>query len=234
MYGTLLNLSAIILGATLGSIMGKRIPERLKSIVLQAVGLVVLAIGMDMTLESENVLILLFSILLGGLLGEGWRLHTKLDRLGERLQRSFRRIPFLSSGHFIEGFVTATIVFCVGPMAVLGSIQDGLTGDLTLLSIKSVLDGFSSVVFSSALGMGVAFSALPVLFVQGTFSLGASLFETLLSPAMLNELSGVGGVLMLGMAMDMLEIKEIRVANFLPALVLAPLLVALWAWIGVT
>jgi len=232
MIGTWINIIAILVGGTLGSFLGNRIPERFRVIVIQGVGLVVLAVGINMALQSENVLILLASILFGGLLGEWWQINRRLDNLGGWLEQSLQRFPFLSQGRFIEGFVTATVVFCVGPMAILGAIQDGLTGDVTLLGIKSVLDGFSALVFSSALGMGVSFSAIPVLLVQGSFSLGASVFDSILSEAMLAELTGAGGVLMMGISLVMLEIRQLRVANFLPALLLAPILVALAAWIG--
>jgi len=227
MAGTFINVVAIVLGGTLGALFGERVPDRLRTVVTQGVGLVILAVGIDMALESENFLVVLGSVLLGGMLGEWWDLDGRLHRLGAWLERVFQRIPFLTRGSFVQGFVTATVVFCVGPMAVLGSIQDGLTGDITLLSIKSVLDGFTSLAFSSALGMGVAFSAIPVFIVQGTFSLGASLFDQVLTGAMLTELTGAGGVLMLGIAFTMLEIKALKVANFLPALLLAPLM----AWL---
>ncbi|MBN2554381.1 MAG: DUF554 domain-containing protein [Anaerolineales bacterium] len=228
MIGTFINVIAIVLGGMLGTLFGQRVPDRLRTVVTQGVGLVILAVGIDMALESENFLVVLGSVLLGGMLGEGLDLDGRLHGLGSWLERAFQRIPFLTRGSFVQGFVTASVVFCVGPMAVLGSIQDGLTGDITLLSIKSVLDGFTSLAFSSALGMGVAFSAVPVFIVQGTFSVGASLFDQVLTSAMLTELTGAGGVLMLGIALTMLEIKALKVVNFLPALLLAPLL----AWLA--
>lgn len=234
MTGTWINITAILIGAALGSLLGQRIPQRLKVIVTQGVGLVVLAVGIDMALESEQVLIMLFSILLGGLLGEWWSLDDRLSSLGGWLERLFASVGFPTEGDFIQGFVTATVVFCVGPMAVLGSIQDGLTGDYTLLGIKSVLDGFSSLVFSSALGVGVGFSALSVLVVQGAFSLGADALDALLTSPMLAEISGTGGVLMIGIALVMLDIKQLRIANFLPSLMVAPLIQTILHLLGVS
>jgi len=227
MTGTWINVAAILVGGTLGALLGQRVPERMRAIVTHGVALVVFLVGIDMALESSNVILLLASILFGGMAGEWMQLDRRLNQLGGGVEQSLHNIPALTSGHFIQGFVTATVLFCVGPMAILGSIQDGLTGDMTLLGIKSVLDGFSAVALSSALGIGVAFSAAPVLLVQGTFSLGASLFEAILTDAMITELTAVGGLLMIAISLTMLEIKTIKVANFLPALLLAPLFVGL-------
>lgn len=226
MTGTFINVAAILVGGALGALFGQRVPERMRTIVTQGVALVVFLVGIDMALESGNVIILLASLLLGGLAGEWMDLDRHLNRLGARVEQSLSAIPALTRGSFIQGFVTATVLFCVGPMAILGSIQDGLTGDITLLGIKSVLDGFSSIALSSALGIGVAFSAAPVLLVQGTFSLGAGLFEAILTEAMITELTAVGGLLMLAISLTMLKLTTIKVANFLPALFLAPLFVA--------
>jgi uncharacterized membrane protein YqgA involved in biofilm formation len=137
-------------------------------------------------------------------------------------------VPFLARGDFVRGFVTASLVFCVGPMTVLGSIQDGLTGDFTLLAIKSVLDGFAGLAFAASLGMGVTFSALTVLIFQGALSLGAAPFQTILTDSMITEMSATGGVIILGIGLLILEIKRIKVGNFLPALLIAPILTVLW------
>ena len=232
MTGTIINGTAVLLGATLGSIFGEKRPPRIRETVMHGVGLVVLVVGLDMALDSKNLLIVLGSVLLGGILGEMLRLHSRLEHLGKWLENSAKRIPFLTRGEFTKGFVMASLVFCTGPMAILGSIQDGLHSDFTLLSIKSVLDGFSSLAFAAAMGMGVAFSAITILALQGSITLGATLFDRFLSEAMISELSATGGVLMLGIGLLLLEIKAVRVVNFTPALAFAPLLVAVWQVLG--
>jgi len=234
MTGTLINAGAVIVGGTLGTLLGERLPPRIREIVIQGIGLVTLAVGMSMVLETNSFLVVLSSILVGGILGEWWQLERRLDNAADWLQARAARFPFLTRGEFTRGFVAASLVFCVGPMTVLGSIQDGLSGDYTLLAIKSVLDGFSSLAFAAAMGMGVTFAALAVLVLQGSLTLGASLFQGVLTDAMVTELTATGGVLLLGIGLLLLEIKQLRVANFLPALVVAPLLVAVWAWIGLS
>ena len=234
MTGTLINASAVIVGGTLGTLLGERLPPRIREIVVQGIGLVTLAVGMSMVLETDSFLVVLGSVLVGGILGEWWQLERRLDDAADWLQARVARFPFLTRGEFTRGFVTASLVFCVGPMTVLGSIQDGLSGDYTLLAIKSVLDGFSSLAYAAAMGMGVTFAALAVLVLQGALTLGASLFQNILTDAMVTELTATGGVLLLGIGLLLLEIKQLRVANFLPALVVAPLLVAVWAWIGLS
>jgi hypothetical protein len=228
MTGTLINTVTVLLGGTLGSLLGDRLPDRVRLIVIQGVGLVTLIVGADMALETGNVLIVLGSILLGGILGEWWRLEDRLDSAGEWLEQKAARIPFLTRGDFTKGFVTASLVFCVGPMTVLGSIQDGLTGDYHLLAIKSVLDGFAGLAFAATMGMGVTFAAASVLLYQGALTLGASLFQNILTDAMVTEMTAAGGVIILGIGLMLLEIKRVKVANFLPALAIAPLLVTLW------
>ncbi len=228
MTGTLINTITVLLGGTLGSLLGDRLPERVRLIVIQGVGLVTLIVGADMALETGNVLIVLGSILIGGILGEWWRLEDRLDSAGEWLEQKAARVPFLTRGDFTKGFVTASLVFCVGPMTVLGSIQDGLTGDYHLLAIKSVLDGFAGLAFAATMGMGVTFAAVSVLLYQGALTLGASLFQNILTDAMVIEMTAAGGVIILGIGLMLLEIKRVKVANFLPALAIAPLLVTLW------
>jgi uncharacterized membrane protein YqgA involved in biofilm formation len=195
---------------------------------MQGVGLVTLAVGMSMAVTTKNFLLVLISIVTGGMLGEWWRLEERLDEAGKWLEAKAARFPFLARGEFTRGFVTASLVFCVGPMAILGSIQDGLLGDYTLLAIKSVLDGFVCLAFAASMGMGVTFAAITVLVYQGVLTLGASLFQTILTDAMITEMTATGGVMILGIGLLLLEIKRVRVANFLPALAIAPLLVALW------
>ena len=226
--GTVINVITVVAGGTLGALLGERLPSRIRHIIMQGVGLVTLAVGMSMAITTKNFVLVLVSIVTGGILGEWWRLEERLDGAGEWLEAKASRFPFLARGEFTKGFVTASLVFCVGPMTVLGSIQDGLSGDYTLLVVKSVLDGFSSLAFAASMGMGATFSAITVLVYQGALTLGASVFQTILSDAMMTEMTATGGVMILGIGLLLLEIKQVRVANFLPALAIAPLLVALW------
>jgi uncharacterized membrane protein YqgA involved in biofilm formation len=232
MTGTIINVVTVLLGGTLGSFLGARLPERIRQIVMQGIGLVTIIVGISMALETNHILVVLGSILLGGILGEWWRLERRLEGLAQWLERKAARFPLLTRGDFTKGFVTASLVFCVGPLTILGSIQDGLSGDYTLLAIKSVLDGFAGMAFAAAMGMGVTFAALSVLVIQGTLAIGASLFQTVLTEPMIAELTASGGVILLGMGLLLLEIKRIRVANFLPALLIAPVLAVLWEWLG--
>jgi len=228
MTGTILNVVAVLLGGTLGALLGERLPERIRQIVMQGVGLVTLVVGMSMALGTDNVLIVLGSVCIGGILGEWWRIEDRLETAGRWLEAKASRVPFLARGNFVRGFVTASLVFCVGPMTILGSIQDGLSGDYTLLALKSVLDGFAGLAFAASLGMGVTFSAVTVLLFQGALSLGAAPFQAILTESMITEMSAAGGVIILGIGLLLLEIKRIRVGSFLPALFVAPLLTILW------
>ncbi len=228
MTGTVINVITVIAGGTSGTLLGERLPSRVRHIVIQGVGLVTLALGMSMAITAKNFLLVLLSIVIGGILGEWWGLEERVDEAGKWLAARAARFPFLARGEFTKGFVTASLVFCVGAMTILGSIQDGLSGDYTLLAMKSVLDGFSSLAFAASMGMAVTFSAITVLVYQGVLTLGASLFQTILTDAMITEMTATGGVMILGIGLVLLEMKRVRVANFLPALAITPLLVALW------
>ncbi len=232
MTGTIINVITVIAGGTLGTLLGERMPPRIRQIVMQGVGLVTLAVGMSMAITTKNFLLVLLSIVLGGILGEWWGLEERLDEAGKWLETRAARFPFLAQGEFTKGFVTASLVFCVGPMTILGSIQDGLSGDYTLLTIKSVLDGFSALAFAASMGMGATFSAVTVLVYQGVLTLGASLFQNVLTDTIVTEMTATGGVMILGIGLLLLEIRRVRVANFLPALAIVPLLVTLWEMWG--
>lgn len=226
MTGTLLNIATILVGGTIGLIFGARIPDKLKSTIIAGMGLFTAAMGLQMFLKTENSLIVLGALLLGTLLGEWLRIEDGLHNLGAFLEQRFSREQDDGSNKFVRGFLTASLLFCVGPMAILGSIQDGLSGDYNLLAVKSVLDGFASIAFASTLGIGVMFSTIIILVYQGGISLLAGLLDTLVTPAMMNELTATGGVILLGLAVSsLLEIKKIRVGNMLPALAVAPLIV---------
>ncbi|NCP15455.1 DUF554 domain-containing protein [bacterium] len=226
MIGTLLNIATVLLGGSLGLFLGGRLPERLKGTLTAGMGLFTAAIGVQMFLKTQNPLIVLGSLILGALLGEWWKIEDGLGNLGTILERRFLRGEGKGSSRFVRGFLTASLLFCVGPMTILGSIQDGLTGDYSTLAIKSVLDGFTALAFASTLGVGVLFSAVVILVYQGGIGLLAAQLNQIVSPAMMNEMTAAGGVMLLGLAISsMLEIKQIRVGNFLPALAFAPLIV---------
>ncbi len=227
MTGTLLNIGAVLIGGALGLLFGGRLPERVRETVVAGLGLFTAAIGVRMFLQTENPIVALGSVLVGGLLGEWWRIEDGLKAVGARLEARFA--PGGESGvgsRFVRGFLTASLVFCVGPMTIVGSIQDGLSGDFSLLAIKSVLDGFAALAFASMLGPGVLFSALVIAVYQGGLSLLASQAQAVLTDPMMAEMTAVGGILLLGIAISsLLELRPIRVGNLLPALVVAPLLV---------
>lgn len=231
MIGTFINVAAILIGGSLGLLFGGRLPERLKSTVIAGMGLFTAVTGIKMFMETQNSLIVLGSLVIGALLGEWWKIEDGLQRLGEILEMRFGRSDSGSGqsspfGDFVRGFMTASLLFCIGPIAILGSIQAGLNGDISLLVIKSVLDGFAAMAFASTLGVGVLFSAVMILIYQGTITLLAAQLNAIVSKPMMAELTATGGVLLLGIAIsNLLEIKKIRVGNFLPALVMAPLIV---------
>lgn len=226
MIGTFLNIATVIAGSIIGLMFGSRIPAKLKETVIAGMGLFTVAMGLQMFLKTENPLIVLGALLIGTLLGEWWRIEDGLHRLGEILEQRFSREEDDGSNKFVRGFLTASLLFCVGPMTILGSIQDGLTGDYNLLAVKSVLDGFASIAFASTLGIGVAFSSLIILVYQGGISLLAGQLNAIVNASMMNELTAAGGVLLMGVGIsNLLEIKKIRVGNMLPALLIAPLIV---------
>jgi uncharacterized protein len=229
MTGTFLNVMTVLIGGTIGLVIGARLQERFRQTVIAGLGLFTAAIGLQMFLDTENPIIVLSSLLVGGILGEWWRIEDGLHNLGAFFERKFMRNPQNQQGSlFIRGFLTASLVFCIGPMTILGAIQDGLSGDYSLLAIKSVLDGFAALAFASSLGVGVLFSITVILAYQGGLSLLAAQAQAVTTPAMMNEMNAAGGVLLIGIAISsLLEIKRIRVGNFLPALLVAPLVVAI-------
>ena len=241
MTGTIINTITVLIGGTLGLLFGARLPERLKATVIAGMGLFTAAIGIQMFLGTENPLIVLGALLIGALLGEWWQIEDGLQNLGRILEERFMRDPepasasgAATSTNFVRGFLTASLLFCVGPMTILGSIQDGLTGNYELLAVKSVLDGFASLAFASTLGVGVLFSTLVILVFQGGISLLAVQLNALVTTPMLNEMTAAGGIILMGLAISsLLEIKKIRTGNFLPALVVAPLIVWILSLLGI-
>jgi len=228
MIGTIINVIAIFIGSTLGIFFGSRLPETLKSTITAGLGLFTMAIGFSMFLKTEESLIVLGGLLIGAVLGEWWKIEERLEYLGKWLESRFggNGSSAEESNRFIRGFVTSSLIFCIGPLAIIGSIQDGLVGDYELLAVKSVLDAFASLAFASTFGLGVAFSVLPVFLYQGGITLFAGQLNALVNEAMMTEMTATGGVILIGMAISsLLEIKKIRVGNFLPALAVTPLIV---------
>jgi len=235
MTGTFINVAAILIGGIIGLIFGSRIPERYKSTVIAGMGLFTMAMGLQMFLKSNNQLIVLGALLIGALLGEWIGIEDGLQTLGETLEKRFSRNAnpidqtldkSASNSRFVRGFMVTSLLFCIGPMAILGSLQDGLTGDYKLLAVKSTLDGFGAIAFASTLGVGVLFSSFMVLIYQGGISLLAGQLSAIVTDPMMAEMTATGGVILMGVALSsLLEIKKIRVGNFLPALAVAPLIV---------
>jgi uncharacterized membrane protein YqgA involved in biofilm formation len=220
MKGTLVNTATVILGSSVGLLIGARFSEKINTIVMNALGLATLLIGFKMAFKTENILLVIGSLAIGGIMGELLKIEEGLERIGEFIKKKVKS----ESGSFVLGFVTSSLVFCLGPMTIVGSIQDGVSGDASVLYAKSLLDGFASLVFASSLGVGVLFSSLTVLLFQGGLTLLGGHLSFLLRPEVLDELTATGGLIIVGIGIYLLGIKKIKVGNFLPALVVVVIL----------
>jgi len=219
--GSIVNATTVIVGSVIGMLIRKSLPERIKGIIFQAVGLATLVLAMQMSLqEGGDFLIMIFSLILGGILGEVLKLDMRLDVFGDALKSRIK----IKNDRFTEGLVTAFLIFCVGSMTFVGALNEGLSGDRTLIYSKSILDGFTSIVLASVYGVGVLFSALPLFIVQAGLTLLASQFQMLFPDALIVQLTAVGGVLILGIGLGLLEIKQIKTVNMLPSLLVVTLL----------
>jgi uncharacterized membrane protein YqgA involved in biofilm formation len=248
--GTVLNVATVAAGTTIGALGGTRVPERVRTTVVSGIGLFVLAFGVTETLDTHNAVIPLVSLLAGGVIGEVLGIEDRLVAAGQVIERraGFAVDPDVpeklhdvdagdddddvqapSHTRFVEGFRLASIVFCVGPLTILGSLQDGLRGNIDLLATKSLLDGFAALAFATTLGWGVGASIITIIVVQGGLTAGAAALNHVLTTRMVDEMGAVGGVMLVGIGLRLLDIKEVRVASFLPALVVAPILVAIFA-----
>jgi uncharacterized membrane protein YqgA involved in biofilm formation len=226
--GTLINTGAIIVGSLLGVLIGKRFSNKLKDTVVTGLGLFTLGYGIISFFETTNALIPLGGLLIGALLGEWWKIEEGLNKIGDLLKKTFiqKKDEEDRQPKFIEGFVTASLVFVIGPMAILGSLQDGLTGNYEMLAIKSILDGFAAIAFASSLGLGVIFSAVSVLVYQGLITSLSGFSSAYFSDLMMTEMTAVGGLILMAIAISsLLAIKKIRTGSFLPALLVTPMIV---------
>ena len=232
MTGTFINVGAVLIGTLIGVLIGHRLPESMQQRVLWGLGMVTLVLGIDNALAwgDTNPIIVMGAVLLGGIAGEAIGIERHLGRLGDAIQARFA-----GEGHsrVSEGFVTASLLFCVGPLTIVGSIEDGLTGDWSTLGVKALLDGFASIAFAATLGWGVGIAAVTVLLIQGGITLGAGPLDGVLGEdtEALAALTSAGGILIIGIGLKLLDLRDVKVGNYLPALLFAPLIVgavSLW------
>lgn len=223
MKGTIVNCLAIAVGSGLGLVLKSKISPRYQDTIMQGLGLSVLLIGLTMAIETQNVLVVAGSMIIGAVIGELLDIDGRLNRIGDRLSARLQS----SGGSLGKGFVTATLVYCIGAMAIVGSLQDGLTGDASTLYAKAMLDGTGAVIFTATLGIGVILSVIPVLLYQGSITLLAAWVAPLLTDAIICEVTAVGGLLILGIGLNLLKICQIKIANLLPAVFAAGFLCAI-------
>lgn len=214
MLGTIVNSAAIIIGSILGILLNKGIKEEYKNTIMDGVALTVILIGIMGALDTESLILMIISIVVGSIIGETLRIEKRLDNLGSALEKKFGK----GNSNFSKGFVTASLVFCVGAMAIVGALESGLQGNHNTLFAKSILDGISSIIFASTLGIGVGFSAIVVFLYQGIITLLASSVRGLMTPEVINEMSAVGGLLISAIGINILGLKKIKVGNMLPAI----------------
>ncbi|HUX13957.1 MAG TPA: DUF554 domain-containing protein [Spirochaetia bacterium] len=224
MIATIVNAAAVVVGSLIGVFFNTRIKDDFKHVVYNAIGVVSLIIGISMTLKATKIIYLALSLVIGGVIGNWWNVEGGILKLGEFLRRRFSR-----GNHehdFAFAFLTASVLFCVGAMTIVGAFQAGTEGNYELLFTKSVMDGFMSIMLSAAMGIGVAFSFLTILIYQGGLTLLAGLIAPLVTPLVISELNGVGGALVIMIGINLLELKTIKTANFVPSLLVILLFVA--------
>ncbi|MGR6835489.1 DUF554 domain-containing protein [Syntrophomonas erecta] len=223
MLGTIINATAIAGAGMIGLLLRKGVPENMSRTMQDGLGLLILIIGIQYGFKAENLAVIGISLALGAALGEWRQWEHRLELLGIRVEKRFGN----GESQFVKGFVSSTLLFCVGAMAVVGALEDGLTGNYSILLVKSMLDGILSLLFAASMGVGVVFSALPVFVYQGAISLGAGFLKPLLTDQMLNNITAVGGVLIAGLGLNILGVTRIKVANLLPAMIFIPLVMLL-------
>ena len=224
MKGTLVNTVAVLVGSGLGVLLKTGLAEKYKETVMQTLGLAVGIIGIKMALASENFIMVILSLVIGAIMGEYFTLNKKIDNLGQKLTAKCGE----KYGDVGVGFVTASLIYCIGAMAIVGALQDGINGDGGILYAKALLDGISAIVFAATLGIGVSLSALSILVYQGSITLLAGVLQPLLIPAVITEITATGGVLIIAIALSMLNILKIRIANLLPSMLVVIFLAYLW------
>ena len=224
MKGTLVNTLAVLVGSGLGVLLKTGLAEKYKETVMQTLGLAVGIIGIKMALASENFIMVILSLVIGAIMGEYFTLNKKIDNLGQKLTAKCGE----KYGDVGVGFVTASLIYCIGAMAIVGALQDGINGDAGILYAKALLDGISAIVFAATLGIGVSLSALSILVYQGSITLLAGVLQPLLIPAVITEITATGGVLIIAIALSMLNILKIRIANLLPSMLVVIFLAYLW------
>lgn len=228
MLGVIINVVAIVVGGSIGLFLKKGLNEKVKIVVMQGIGLSVIIIGISSAILTKSMLLLVISLVLGGAIGALLRIDDKLEKLGLSIESKFSR-----NAGFSEGFVLATLIYCVGAMTIIGSIEAGVNGDNTTLYIKSILDGITAIIFASTLGYGVIFSSIPVLLYQGTIVILSRFLEPYMTDALINEFSAVGGVLIIGIGFTLLEIKKIHLGDLLPTLLIPILWFVISGLIGI-
>lgn len=228
MLGTVVNVFVIIIGSLLGYFMRNGIKDEYKTTIIDGLGLSVIIMGVTSAIKTDNFLLVISSVVIGSLIGEIIGIEKGLDKIGLKLQERFGK----ENSNFSTGFITATLVFCIGAMSIVGALEAGLTGSYKTLYAKSVLDGVSSVIFASSLGLGVVFSAIPVLLYQGGITLLSTHMGSLFTPEIINEISAVGGILIVAIAFNLMNIKKIKVSNMLPALLIPLVFLAAKGMLG--
>ncbi|WP_434510911.1 DUF554 domain-containing protein [Desulfitobacterium sp. AusDCA] len=216
MLGTIVNSVAILIGGILGILFGNALPEKMKNTVIQGIGLAVILIGLNMAIQTKNPLVVIASLVLGGVVGELIDIELQLKKFGEWLEKILSRGK--QKGNFTKAFVTSSLIYCVGAMAIMGSLESGLKGVHDILYAKAMLDGISAIVFTSSMGIGVLASVIPVFLYQGGITISAGLLQNVLSTPVITEMSATGGLLIIGIGITILEIKEIKVGNLLPGI----------------
>ncbi|NLK64569.1 MAG: DUF554 domain-containing protein [Tissierellia bacterium] len=214
MIGTIANALAIIAGGIIGLLFKNAIPEKISEALLKTTGLAVIAIGINLMLEGENFTLLIISLVIGTIIGEGIDIEKKLDKIGAFIESKMKN----KESNLALGFVTCTLVYCVGSMAIVGSIQSGLSGNHGILFSKAVLDGITAVTFAATMGAGVVLSGISVLIYQGIITMLASFMQSLLSAVVVNEMTAIGGVIIMGIGLNFLIANRMRVGNLLPSI----------------
>ena len=216
MLGTIINVGTVVAGSGIGLLLKKGLPDKYSTIYFQAVGLFTLVLGIQMSLKITAPLLVVFSLIAGGLTGEYFRLEERMNSLGDTIKAKFK----LGSDRFTEGLITAFLLFCMGSMSILGPVEEGLTGNISeLLKAKSLMDGFSAILLASALGIGVLFSTVPLLIYQGGITLFVMFIGKNIPEFYINEISVIGGILLIGLSFDLLNVKKLHILNLLPSLV---------------